>query len=139
MGLKRLFEMILKVFFLIKWLLKSADFGYNFFVKSSPQRIKTQRLSFNLPLCAVFTETAWQSINLNANLPLDCHEFARSRFANSRNDKVLVILSVAKYPQIQSVNLHLKCGFFAFLQKAQNDKGLVVILSAAKYPQKNGE
>ena len=49
-------------------------------------------------LRAVFTETAWQSINLNANLPLDCHEFARSCFANSRNDKVLVILSAAKYP-----------------------------------------
>ena len=35
---------------------------------------------------------AWQSMNLNANSPLDCHEFARSRFANSRNDKILVIL-----------------------------------------------
>ena len=40
-------------------------------------------------LRAVFSKTAWQSINLNANLPLDCHEFARSRFANSRNDKFL--------------------------------------------------
>ena len=32
------------------------------------------------------TKRAWQSTNLNANLPLDCHEFARLRFANSRND-----------------------------------------------------
>ena len=47
-------------------------------------------------LRAVFTKTAWQSIKLNANLPLDCHEFARSRFANSRNDKTLVILSVSE-------------------------------------------
>ena len=32
---------------------------------------------------------------------MDCHEFARSRFANSRNDEFLVILSFrkkAKYP-----------------------------------------
>ena len=43
-------------------------------------------------LRAVFAKTARQSINLNANLPLDCHEFARLRFANSRNDKFLVIL-----------------------------------------------
>ena len=40
----------------------------------------------NLPLRAVFAKMAWQSINLNANLPLDCHEFARLCFANSRND-----------------------------------------------------
>ena len=42
--------------------------------------------------CERAIRRAWQSTNLNANLPLDCHEFARSRFANSRNDKILVIL-----------------------------------------------
>ena len=31
-------------------------------------------------------------MNLNANLPLDNHEFARSRFANSCNDEFFVIL-----------------------------------------------
>ena len=49
----------------------------------------------------ILQKFAWQSINLNANLPLDCHEFARLRFANSRNDEFLVILSFrkkAKYP-----------------------------------------
>ena len=51
----------------------------------------------NLPLRAVFAKTAWQSINLNANLPLDCHEFARLRFANSRNDKVLVLIQSQPY------------------------------------------
>ena len=55
--------------------------------------------AFYSSLRAVFTETAWQSINLNANLPLDCHEFARFRFANSRNDEFLVILRrQPKYP-----------------------------------------
>ena len=34
----------------------------------------------------------------NANLPLDCYEFACSRFVNCRNDEFLVILGVAKYP-----------------------------------------
>ena len=56
--------------------------------------LRNSKVRFLCPsLRAVFTETAWQSINLNANLPLDCHEFARSRFANSRNDKFLVILT----------------------------------------------
>ena len=47
---------------------------------------------------------AWQSTNLNANLPLDCHEFARLRFANSRNDNALVfnpkptLLYMQKFP-----------------------------------------
>ena len=40
----------------------------------------------NSPFRAVFAKMAWQSINLIANLPLDCHEFARLRFANSCND-----------------------------------------------------
>ena len=40
----------------------------------------------------ILQKFAWQSTNLNANLPLDYHEFARSRFANSRSDEVLVIL-----------------------------------------------
>ena len=44
------------------------------------------KIILNLPFRAVFTKTAWQAINLIANLPLDCHEFARLRFANSHND-----------------------------------------------------
>ena len=71
---------------------------------------------------------AWQSTNLNANLSLDCHEFARSRFANSRNDKVLVILSASE------VSTNSKCDFsalrhilnsvdFSPFTKAQNDNG----------------
>ena len=71
-------------------------------------------------------------MNLNANLPLDCHEFARSRFANSRNDEFLVILtclchtlpflvilSVAKYPRM--VSFLLICVNFSPISLAQND------------------
>ena len=55
-------------------------------------------LTLKMTKCVFFVrhceraKRAWQSMNLNANLPLDCHEFARLRFANSRNDKFLVIL-----------------------------------------------
>ena len=75
-------------------------------------------------LRAVFTETAWQSINLNANLPLDCHEFARLRFANSRNDKTashtdkFVILTCLVILSVSEVSINLKCfefcGFFCY-------------------------
>ena len=47
-----------------------------------------------------------QSINLNANLPLDNHEFARLCFANSRNDT---------HPQI-----HIDC-HAVFQKTARND------------------
>ena len=60
----------------------------------------------------ILQKFAWQSINLKANLPLDCHEFARLRFANSRNDKTLVILTCLAIPNTLCI----------------------VILSAAKYP-----
>ena len=58
----------------------------------SPFLQKAQNDKNASSLRAVFAKTARQSINLDANLPLDCHEFARLRFANSRNDKFLVIL-----------------------------------------------
>ena len=60
----------------------------------------------NSPLRAVFAKMAWQSINLNTNLPLDCHEFARSRFANSRNDEFLVIL-INSFVLTQSLSYRL--------------------------------
>ncbi len=41
----------------------------------------------------------------NANLPLDCHEFTRLRFANSRNDKTLVILTCLAIPNTLCVIL----------------------------------
>ena len=47
-------------------------------------------------------------MNLNANLPLDCHEFARLRFANSRNDEFLVILSLWRSIHLQSLTLWQK-------------------------------
>ena len=61
---------------------------------------------------------AWHSINLNANLPLDCHKFARSRFANSRNDKILVILSLWRSIHKFKVWICiLKYGFFILNSK----------------------
>ena len=68
-------------------------------------------------------------MNLNANLPLDCHEFAHSRFANSRNDKIpchtnlsLLYFAISCHPEaLAEVSTNLKCefaplkrGFFAF-------------------------
>ena len=111
----------------------------------------------------IFVKFAWQSINLNANLPLDCHEFARLRFANSRNDKPLsywlvfvILYYFLSYWAFGEVSTNSKCDFSAlrhilnsldFLLRlapcnplgryAQNDKGLLVMLSfrkKAKYP-----
>ena len=91
-------------------------------------RYRYGRASHKCLICClceqILQKFAWQSINLNANLPLDCHEFARLRFANSRNDKTashtdkfviltclvlschtdlfFVILSAAKYPKMAS-------------------------------------
>ena len=69
---------------------------------------------------------------------MDCHEFARLRFANSRNDKILVILSL--WRSIHKIKAYLKFLWifrFVLTHSAQNDKGLFVILSfrkKAKYP-----
>ena len=58
---------------------------------------KITKCVFFVRHCEQAIRRAWQSINLNANLPLDCHEFARLRFANSRNDKVLVLIQSQPY------------------------------------------
>ena len=84
------------------------------------------RASFAKMLCCHCEpmKSAWQSINLNANLPLDCHEFARLRFANSRNDKTashtdkFVILTCLVILSVSEVSINLKCfefcGFFCY-------------------------
>ena len=88
----------------------------------------------NLPLRAVFAKMAWQSINLNTNLPLDCHEFARLRFANSRNDTtpkplqktqahhknflfVIPTKSLSYWGVSRSIHKHFTLSYWAFARK----------------------
>ncbi len=69
----------------------------------------------------------WQSTNLNANLPLDCHEFARSRFAFAKLAMIkplsywLVVsyFTISCHTERSEVSInskrkftHLKRGFF---------------------------
>ena len=67
-------------------------------------------------LRAVFTKKNGVAIHeFNANLPLDCHEFARLCFANSRNDEFLVILTCLVILvnfvilSVSEVSINLKC------------------------------
>lgn len=58
---------------------KSADLGYKFFVKSSPQRTKRETHLFNLPLKAVFTETA-RDDEISRILKLTCDDTQTALF-----------------------------------------------------------
>ena len=90
---------------------------FRFVLTHSAQNDEIRR-HYKMTKCVFFVRhcerarRAWQSTNLNANLPLDCHEFARLRFANSRNDKTLVIPTCLCYPLL----------FLVILRYAQYDK-----------------
>ena len=104
-------------------------------------RYRYGRASHKCLICChceqILQKFAWQSTNLNANLPLDCHEFARFRFANSRNDKTachtdkFVILTCLVILSVSEVSKNLQCEFallrrlkfFGFFANAQNDNG----------------
>ena len=75
----------------------------------------------------ILQKFAWQSTNLNANLPMDCHEFARLRFANSRNDKTLVIPTCLCYPLL----------FLVILRYAQYDNKIAKYDEIYQYDKNN--
>ena len=87
-----------------KWIVEFMDFSFVSLTQNdssidfSPFYKRLKMTKFRRHCEQILQKFAWQSINLKANLPLDCHEFARSRFANSRNDKTLVILTCLAIP-----------------------------------------
>ena len=78
---------------LCKWIfllrLRLATHWVAFFAKGSIWQSPRHHYATKTPFArhCERAKRAWQSTNLRKFNPMDCHEFARSRFANSRNDE----------------------------------------------------